>query len=464
MGPDAGAHAAGAVVRAVPGRPVGGRPGARHRTRRADARRDRRRTRRPRRRRCSTTCGCARQIAERETRTSPCVAAAATAGRQRRVGVAAPRRHHQHHPRAARRPGGGARARPRRGRSPSAGAHREPVGGPDLVGGLLRRVGAGGHDDAAEAGRAPPAAGAPRSGVGAAVGAAGLAVPKGRRSGGAGRPRRRPRTGGACASSCSAIPRTACPIARSKVARSPSAICAWSATTTQIRQKVAAATNSLARTFDRIVVLLAERGFIRDADGDPKVTDDGRLLARIYSESDLLVAECLRSGAWEGSGARGTGRRCCRRCSTSRGATRPGPAGRRGRRPASCAARWPTPGGSSAELRADEQRHRHLAEPRARRGLRRRRLPVGHHRRPGRRAGRIRHRPAPARRCRRATSCGGAVRFSICSTRCAMPLRRRNSGPPRNAQSPTFGAASSLLMQGRVSGGSQLFTSYQERR
>ena len=68
----------------------------------------------------------------------------------------------------------------------------------------------------------------------------------------------------------------------------------------QIRQKIAAATNSLARTFDRIVVLLTERGFIDGNDGDPRVTDDGRLLARIYSESDLLVAECLRSGTWEG--------------------------------------------------------------------------------------------------------------------------------------------------------------------
>ncbi|HEX2285497.1 MAG TPA: RNA helicase [Mycobacterium sp.] len=68
----------------------------------------------------------------------------------------------------------------------------------------------------------------------------------------------------------------------------------------QIRQKVAAATNSLARTFDRIVVLLTERGFIDEAGGDPKVTDDGRLLARIYSESDLLVAESLRTGIWEG--------------------------------------------------------------------------------------------------------------------------------------------------------------------
>jgi ATP-dependent RNA helicase HelY len=69
----------------------------------------------------------------------------------------------------------------------------------------------------------------------------------------------------------------------------------------QIRKKVSAATNSLARTFDRIVGLLTERGFIAVAeDGQPAVTADGRLLARIYNESDLLVAECLRKGVWKG--------------------------------------------------------------------------------------------------------------------------------------------------------------------
>jgi ATP-dependent RNA helicase HelY len=67
-----------------------------------------------------------------------------------------------------------------------------------------------------------------------------------------------------------------------------------------LQKKVAAATNSLARTFDRIVGLLTERGFIELTDGTPTVTDHGRLLARIYSESDLLVAECLRSDAWTG--------------------------------------------------------------------------------------------------------------------------------------------------------------------
>jgi len=65
-----------------------------------------------------------------------------------------------------------------------------------------------------------------------------------------------------------------------------------------LQEKVAAATNSLARTFDRIVGLLTERRFIAVTDDDPAVTDDGRLLARIYCESDLLVAECLRTDAW----------------------------------------------------------------------------------------------------------------------------------------------------------------------
>ncbi|PRC44054.1 DEAD/DEAH box helicase, partial [Mycobacterium sp. ITM-2017-0098] len=78
----------------------------------------------------------------------------------------------------------------------------------------------------------------------------------------------------------------------------------------EVRAKISAATNSLAQTFDRIVVLLTERGFITvdgvdetatvdGVDETPTVTDDGRLLARIYSESDLLVAECLRSGVWD---------------------------------------------------------------------------------------------------------------------------------------------------------------------
>ncbi|MEG8180857.1 DEAD/DEAH box helicase [Nocardia terpenica] len=69
--------------------------------------------------------------------------------------------------------------------------------------------------------------------------------------------------------------------------------------TDAMREKVAATTNSLARTFDRIVALLAERGYVDDGE----VTADGRRLARIYTEADLVVAECLRQGLWRGLGA-----------------------------------------------------------------------------------------------------------------------------------------------------------------
>jgi ATP-dependent RNA helicase HelY len=69
-----------------------------------------------------------------------------------------------------------------------------------------------------------------------------------------------------------------------------------SAETDQLAQKVAAQTHSLARAFDRIRRLLTERGYL---EGDDTVTGDGRRLARLYSESDLLAAECLRHGVWD---------------------------------------------------------------------------------------------------------------------------------------------------------------------
>lgn len=125
----------------------------------------------------------------------------------------------------------------------------------------------------------------------------------------------------------------------------------------QIRQKVAAATNSLARTFDRIVVLLTERGYIDGSQQDPKVTDDGRLLARIYSESDLLVAESLRSGVWEGLEPAELAAVVSAVLYESRGDT-PGspdavdvPTGRLRRALNQTRRLW-------SELRADEQRHR----------------------------------------------------------------------------------------------------------
>ena len=68
--------------------------------------------------------------------------------------------------------------------------------------------------------------------------------------------------------------------------------------TESLRQKVRATTHSLARAFDRIRGLLAERGYL-DLEEDA-VTGPGQVLARLWGESDLLAAECLRHGVWEG--------------------------------------------------------------------------------------------------------------------------------------------------------------------
>ena len=66
--------------------------------------------------------------------------------------------------------------------------------------------------------------------------------------------------------------------------------------TDQIRDKVAGRTESLTRTFDQVCEVLSTFGYLRDGE----VTENGRLLARIWTEADLLVAECLRTGVWDG--------------------------------------------------------------------------------------------------------------------------------------------------------------------
>ncbi|MGH3966435.1 MAG: DEAD/DEAH box helicase [Pseudonocardiaceae bacterium] len=66
--------------------------------------------------------------------------------------------------------------------------------------------------------------------------------------------------------------------------------------TDTLRQQVSATTHSLARTFDRIRALLSERGYLQDQ----QLTEHGRALARLWSETDLLTAECLRHQIWDG--------------------------------------------------------------------------------------------------------------------------------------------------------------------
>ncbi|MGW7488680.1 DEAD/DEAH box helicase [Streptomyces sp. NPDC054786] len=68
--------------------------------------------------------------------------------------------------------------------------------------------------------------------------------------------------------------------------------------TRQLERRIEGRTNTIARTFDRICALLTELDYL---EGDT-VTDEGRRLARLYGELDLLASECLREGVWEGLG------------------------------------------------------------------------------------------------------------------------------------------------------------------
>ncbi|WP_432496030.1 DEAD/DEAH box helicase [Kineococcus gypseus] len=68
--------------------------------------------------------------------------------------------------------------------------------------------------------------------------------------------------------------------------------------TRALQRAIEGRTGTIARTFDRVCDLLAELGYLT-ADGTA-VTDPGRTLRRINAETDLLVAQCLRHGAWSG--------------------------------------------------------------------------------------------------------------------------------------------------------------------
>ena len=146
----------------------------------------------------------------------------------------------------------------------------------------------------------------------------------------------------------------------------PSGICASNVTTNKSgRRSLRRPTRWRAHSIESWS-LLTERGFIDagDGDGDPKVTDDGRLLARIYSESDLLVAESLRSGIWESLDAPELAAVLSAVLYETRGdtPTAPGgvdiPTGKLRRALNQTRRLW-------SELRADEQRHRisHSREP-----------------------------------------------------------------------------------------------------
>ena len=67
--------------------------------------------------------------------------------------------------------------------------------------------------------------------------------------------------------------------------------------TESLRRRVEGRTNTIARQFDRLREVLRVLGYLTHAEA---VTPAGAVLGRIYSELDLVVAECLRAGVWDG--------------------------------------------------------------------------------------------------------------------------------------------------------------------
>ena len=66
--------------------------------------------------------------------------------------------------------------------------------------------------------------------------------------------------------------------------------------TSALERRVAGRSHVIARTFDRVCNVLERLGYLA---GDT-VTPDGKRLAGLYTELDLLAAECMRRGLWDG--------------------------------------------------------------------------------------------------------------------------------------------------------------------
>jgi ATP-dependent RNA helicase HelY len=69
--------------------------------------------------------------------------------------------------------------------------------------------------------------------------------------------------------------------------------------TQAILDQIEGRTNLVASTFDKICDLLTELDYLDSSDQDLLVTESGKMLARIYGERDLLVAEALRLKIWD---------------------------------------------------------------------------------------------------------------------------------------------------------------------
>ncbi|NUS53123.1 MAG: RNA helicase, partial [Nocardioidaceae bacterium] len=65
--------------------------------------------------------------------------------------------------------------------------------------------------------------------------------------------------------------------------------------TRTLRRRIEQRTNTIARQFDRVCEVLTALGYLED----DQVTDAGRRLMRIYTDMDLVAAECIVRGLWD---------------------------------------------------------------------------------------------------------------------------------------------------------------------
>jgi ATP-dependent RNA helicase HelY len=69
--------------------------------------------------------------------------------------------------------------------------------------------------------------------------------------------------------------------------------------TARLQARMDSRSNTIANHFDRICLVLESLGYLA-GDGGTEVTEHGRMLARIYAELDLVTAECMRAGVFDG--------------------------------------------------------------------------------------------------------------------------------------------------------------------
>lgn len=67
----------------------------------------------------------------------------------------------------------------------------------------------------------------------------------------------------------------------------------------QLERRVSTSTQSVSNKFDELVKLLSEYGFVEDW----SLTQRGQMLSHIYHESDLLIANCVSDGVFDGLSA-----------------------------------------------------------------------------------------------------------------------------------------------------------------